>query len=143
MKKLIMIIVVMLMATSCMTDSKMASNNLSKAAEMFQIARRVVFYNGVTGDYILTIEGLCSVDENLKKLSVTCKIGEGLYKKHYLGLSDNVTYFAEQLNAKAVSVYHHKVIFKPQSIIPNIDFKASFWWKWMSKKNIAKLPNSE
>lgn len=45
------------------------------------------------------------------------------YKKHFLGLSDNVTYFVEQLEAKDVSTYHYKVIFKPQTIIPDIDVK--------------------
>ena len=92
---------------------------------MFQIERRVVFYNGITGNYILTIQGKCSLDSNSRKLEVTCKVGNNEFKKHYLGLSDNVTYFAEQLYSKDVSTYHYKVVFKPQSIIPDIDFRGS------------------
>ena len=49
----------------------------------------------------------------------------GAYKKHFLGLSDNVTYFAEQLETADGSVYHHRVTFKPQVIIPDIDFRSS------------------
>lgn len=105
------------------TDADIASSNLSKAADSFQVVRRIVFYNGITDSYILTVEGLCSIGNNDKsgQLSVTCKTGPDSYKKHFLGLSDNVTYFAEQLDAKAVSVYHYKVIFKPAVIIPDID----------------------
>ena len=35
-----------------------------------------------------------------------------------------MTFFAEQLESKDVSVYHYRVIFKPQVIIPDIDFRG-------------------
>lgn len=109
--------------TACERDAQVASRNLSAAADMFEIDRRVVFYNGITGGYMLSIEGRCSIkaDRADKQLEVTCKTGTNAYKKHFLGLSDNVTYFAEQLEAKGVSTYHYRVVFKPQSIIPDID----------------------
>ena len=53
----------------------------------------------------------------------TCKRGDNEYVKHFLGLSDNVTYFVEQLEARDVSVYHYRGTFKPQAIIPDIDFR--------------------
>jgi len=106
--------------TGCSTDASVASHNLSKSAEMFELNRRIVFYNGITGDYILTITGRCSVDSRQKQLAVTCKTGPGLFKKHYLGLSDNVTYFSEQIESAGVDVYHYKVIFKPSVIIPDV-----------------------
>ena len=43
--------------------------------------------------------------------------------KHYLGLSDNVTYFSEALMPNQVSDQRYKVIFKPKSILPNIEIK--------------------
>lgn len=109
----------------CSSDADIASRNMSKAADQFEIARRVVFYNGITGDYMLTVEGLCSLGNHDKsrELSLTCKTGPGVYKKHFLGLSDNVTYFVEQLEAKGVSAYQYRVIFKPESIIPDIEIK--------------------
>ena len=112
-----------LSVAGCQTDAQVASYNLSKDADMFQISRRVVFFNGITDTYMLTIEGLCSLEDQSNQLEVTCKTGPGVYKKHFLGLSDNVTYFVEQLEAKDVSTYHYKVIFKPQTIIPDIDIK--------------------
>ena len=109
----------------CETDARVASQNLSKAADMFEIDRRIVFYNGITSEYILSLEGKCSIDDDRNQLEVTCKTGANTYKKHFLGLSDNVTYFAEQMDGAGVSVYHYRVIFKPQTILPNIDFEGS------------------
>jgi hypothetical protein len=107
------------------SDAQIASSNLSKAADNFEINRRIVFYNGITADYILTIEGLCSQEpaENGKKLAVTCKTGPAAYKKHFLGLSDNVTYFSEQLEAAPANVFHYRVIFKPAAIVPSIELR--------------------
>ena len=104
-------------------DAKVASQNLSRAADNFEINRRIVFYNGITGDYILTIEGLCSQEPNDKKIAVICKTGPSEFKKHFLGLSDNVTYFSEQLQPAKASVYHYRVTFKPSVIIPSIDVR--------------------
>ena len=124
---LILALVVILGCAGCANDADVASRNLSQAADMFEIQRRVVFYNGITGDYILVIEGRCSIGnyDAAGELSVTCKTGDDEYKKHYLGLSDNVTYFAEQIEAQAVDVYHYRVIFKPEAIIPDIDLETS------------------
>lgn len=127
MKKLLIIPIlasIILMGNGC-SDADVASENLSTAADNFEINRRIVFYNGITGDYMLSIEGLCSLGNNdpAQRLSVTCKTGAGQYKKHFLGLSDNVTYFVEQIDAASVSAYHYKVIFKPSVIVPDIDLK--------------------
>lgn len=111
----------------CSRDAQVASSNLSTAADNFEIDRRTVFYNGITGDYILSVEGKCSIkkDNSDNQLELTCLTGPKEYKKHYLGLSDNVTYFIEQINPASVSAYHYKVIFKPQSIVPDVDLKTS------------------
>lgn len=122
-KNLIALSVVAFLA-AC-SDADVASSNLSKAADNFQINRRVIFYNGITDSYMLTIEGRCSLgnDDKAGRLSVTCKTGETTYKKHFLGLSDNVTFFVEQLEPASVSAYHYKVMFKPAAILPDIDLK--------------------
>jgi len=124
-KLLVLMFITIVFITGCATDASVASQNLSLAADMFEIDRRVVFYNGVTGDYILVVEGRCSIEDQGHQLELTCKVGNESYKKHFLGLSDNVTYFAEQLESKQVGVYHYKVIFKPEAIIPDIDLETS------------------
>lgn len=128
MKKLIGLSAIALplpLALAACSDADVASRNLSKAADMFEVNRRVVFYNGITDSYMLTIEGLCSLGNSDSKgqLSVTCKVGPAAYKKHFLGLSDNVTYFVEQIDAASVDAYHYRVIFKPSVIIPDIDLR--------------------
>jgi hypothetical protein len=127
MKKLILIVALTLAGTltGCSSDSDVASRNLSKAADMFEINRRVVFYNGITGGYLVSIEGRCSINDQGRQLEVTCKTGPNEFKKHFLGLSDNVTYFAEQIDGADVSVYRYRVIFKPESIVPNVDLETS------------------
>ena len=125
-KILISIGMIILMAftfSGCSRDSDVASYNLSKQADMFQINRRVIFYNGITSEYILSIQGYCSIKDSGSQLEVTCKTGEGAFKKHFLGLSDNVTYFAEQLENSKAGVYHYEVVFKPSVIIPDVDFR--------------------
>jgi hypothetical protein len=121
-RKLLLVSSVLLTLAGCDNAADVASRNLSTAADQFQINRRIVFYNGITGDYILVIEGLCSLgnQDSPRELSVTCKTGPDTYKKHFLGLSDNVTYFAEQIQDAPVSTYHYEVIFKPSVIIPDV-----------------------
>lgn len=111
--------------TGCARDAEVASKNLSYAADNFELDRRIVFYNGITGEYILTIEGKCSFDAiSDRKVDVTCKTGKSEFKKHSLGISDNVTYFSEQLNSKGVSTYRYKVDFSPSIVIPDIELKV-------------------
>jgi hypothetical protein len=125
MKKLIFVSAILAALVGCSSDADVASRNLSQAADNFDIARRVVFYNGINGEYMLTIEGYCSLgnNDNSQRLSVTCKTGPGVYKKHFLGLSDNVTFFVEQLEAKNVSTSFYRVVFKPSVIIPDVVLK--------------------
>lgn len=107
------------------TDAQIASQNLSKAADMFEIQRRIIFYNGITDSYMLTIEGNCSINKDREdiQLEVTCKTGPRDYKKHFLGISDNVTYFVEQIDAAEASIYQYRVIFKPSVIMPAVEVK--------------------
>lgn len=125
MNKLILMVLA-IFALQC-DDAHIASRNISEAAQNFEIPRRTVFFNGITDKYLLVIEGYCSVDHSYegksKTIAVVCKKGPEQYVKHYLGLSDNVSYFTEQLEAADVSVKHYRVVFKPSVIVPNIELK--------------------
>lgn len=130
-KKIALVAIALLSAaglSSCSSDADVASYNLSKSAEQFEINRRIVFFNGITDKYLLEIQGLCSVESSESalggSLEVTCKVSPTQFKKHFLGLSDNVSYLVEQIDGATVSTYHYKVIFKPDEIIPDIDLKT-------------------
>jgi len=111
--------------SGCESAADRASYNLHQSVENFEVNRRIVFLNGITDKYLLTIEGRCSVETSDSalggSLEVVCKLGEDQYKKHFLGLSDNVSYFVEQLESVDVSLYHYRVIFRPETIIPDLE----------------------
>jgi predicted small secreted protein len=109
----------------CNSDADIASQNISTAADNFEINRRIVFINTWTGEYLYTVEGLCSFgnSDTDHKRTITCKTGPGQYKKHYLGLNGQVTYFAEQLDPAPAGTYQYRVIIKPLSLLPAFELK--------------------
>ena len=116
----------LLALAGCEDAADVASRNLSKAADNFEIQRQIVFYNGITGDFFATVEGRCSieVDSAKNKLDVTCKHGPNDLRKHFLGRSDNVTFFVLQTEPANVSEYNTRVTFNPQGFIPDIEFRG-------------------
>lgn len=125
MKKIFAIGAAMLMLAACDPAADIAARNISKAADNFEVDRRVVFYNGITGQYILTVEGRCSLgnSDTAQRMSVTCKTGPNQYVRHFLGLSDNVTFFAEQLGSSVASQYRYRVMFNPLAAVPAIEIR--------------------
>ena len=119
-------VVTIIVLVGC-TEADTASHNLSKSADSFEVLRRVVFFNGITDEYLLTIEGFCSLGNNDSdlRMTVTCKVGEDEYKKHYLGLSDNVSFFAEQLEPNKEDPFHYKVLLRPETLVPDIELQTS------------------
>lgn len=114
-------------ATACTSDADVASKNVSKAADNFEVNRRIVVFNGITDKYIAEIVGACSikVDTEESQLEAICKTDPGKYKKFMFGLSDNVSYSVEQGEPVRASAYHYRVTFKPQQILPDVDFRGS------------------
>ncbi len=128
MKKIITVLLISVIAIvlAACSESDTVNHNITKSADSFEVDRRIVFFNGITDKYLLTIEGLCSLDvEDNNTLRVTCKTDKEEYKRHYLGLSDNVSYFVEQIDGANVDPFHYRVIFRPEEIIPDIDIQTS------------------
>jgi hypothetical protein len=114
------LIIVMGSLVGCV-EAETVNNNLTREAEQFQVYRRVVFFNDITGMSLLEIEGCCNIEADTQdnQLEVIVKVGKNEYYKHFLGLSDNVTYFVEQLTPSTVSPYYYKVIIRPEAMIPD------------------------
>lgn len=115
-----------LFSLSSCDDATVADHNMERAADNFEVMRRAVFYNGITGEYMLTVEGLLSIKEsgpNGKQLEVLVKTGPKEFKQHFLGLSDNVTYFVEHLEGTELSTHHYRVVFKPSVIVPDPELR--------------------
>ena len=109
--------------TACKSDAKTASDNLSTAADNFEVYRRVVFYNSILDKYVMEIEGWCSVDfSDPNKESVICKVGgtesNPIVRRNSMSKADNVFCFYTQIDSTGVSAHHYRVILKPEQIIP-------------------------
>lgn len=120
-------LVMALAASACEPASDVAARNISTAADNFEIARRITVFNGITGDVAMVIEGYCSLGNNDTplRMSVTCKTGPRNFIRNFVGLSDNVFFVAEQLEGVNVSTFHYRTVFRPQSLIPDVDFQGS------------------
>lgn len=110
---------------ACGSDADVASKNISRAAEQFEVQRRIVGINGITDKVEFEVEGRCSIEGDglgsLNALIVTCKHGPHDYRKHYIGMSDNMFFITTQLKGIDVNVYRTRIVIKPQNIIPNLD----------------------
>lgn len=108
--------------TACTTDADVASENVSKAADNFEVNRRIVMFNGITDAVLLEIVGPCSIKAEPKQLEVICKTDKG-FKKHFLGLSDNVSYLVEQGSPVKASTSQYRVTVKPSTVVPDFDVR--------------------
>lgn len=110
---------------ACESGADKVNQNLSTAADNFEVQRHIVGINGITGKYEFEVVGRCSINDQGNQLEVMCKHAENDYRKHMVGLSDNTFYVAEQLDPIDVSEYHTRIILKPQNLIPNVDLQIS------------------
>lgn len=106
------------------SNATRANENLSIAADNFEVQRHIVGVNGITDKYAFEVVGRCSVNDQGTQLEVTCKTGPNEYAKHMIGLSDNTFYVAEQLGTVDVSVYHTRVIIKPETLLPSLELQT-------------------
>ncbi len=122
MKKITLACALILLLAGCEREADVASKNVSKAADAFQVLRRIVFVNVRTDTFLLQVNGYCALGnaDAANELTVTCKTGPSQYKKHFLHLAPEVTYFVEQIEPAHASGYHYSVIFRPTTIIPSI-----------------------
>jgi hypothetical protein len=116
-----------LAAGSCDPAADVAARNISTAADNFEVPRRISVVNGITDNVSMVMEGYCSLGNNDKpgRLSITCKTGRNQYIRNFLDKSDNVYVLTEQLEAVNASEFHYRTVFRPQALIPDIDFQGS------------------
>lgn len=124
MKKIVslalIIICVCLMVTGCATESSRVNNNITQEAENFNVYRRVTVINCIKGDTLFSIEGRMNIEADTKdnQLEIIVELEGGKFKKHFIGLSDNVTYTVEDISGSEVSKYHYEINYNPNMWIP-------------------------
>lgn len=131
MKKIIclMLIVVVLVGLlcGCQTQAERVSYNLSQEADNFNNVRQVTVINCLQGDVLFQMTGKLSITADTvdNQLEIVVEDENGMYKKHFIGLSDNVTYVVEDITGEAVDNYKYTLNFNPKMWLPvgvgNID----------------------
>jgi hypothetical protein len=127
-----LVLVVVLFAAllaGCGSNADTASDNISTECENFseQCQRKIVGINGITDKILFEVEGRCSLemgDSMADTLDVICKHGPGDIRKHYLGMSDNVTFLSTQVQGMDVDEYRTKIVLRPQALVPDLDLLA-------------------
>jgi len=107
---------------ACGSQADTVSDNLSKEAEKFGVQRKIIGINGITDKILFEVEGRCSLemgDSMDNTLDVICKHGPSDYRKHFIGMSDNVTFVSTQVKGIHVSEYRTKIVIKPS--VPDLD----------------------
>lgn len=113
-----------LVATGCTSAADKGNENLDKAAENFEVPRRITGINGITDKVIFTVEGFCSLEKKDGTFHVTCKQPDGKLERTSLHLSDNVTFVSSQIGGVDVDLFRSRVIFRPENIVPNFDLST-------------------
>lgn len=119
MKRFVAIIMAAFMLTGILCgcqiqdEADVASYNVSKEADNFNVYRKIVIINSMTDNVLLEFEGWCSinVDEAESQLELTYRIGEGVYAKDFIGLNDRTTYVITQIEGAEVSKYHYEWVY--------------------------------
>jgi uncharacterized lipoprotein YehR (DUF1307 family) len=119
---LMVLVTIMIVAfAGCQTEAEKVSYNLSQQADNFNVVRQLTVINCIEGDVIFQMTGKLSIEADTvdNQLEVTVE-DNGTYVKHFIGLSDNVTYVVEDLNlgANDVAKYRYTLNFNPNMWIP-------------------------
>lgn len=110
------------MLTGCSTEADRVSYNLSQQADNFNDVRQITVINCLQGDVLFQMTGKMSItaDPADNQLEIVVEDENGEYKKHFIGLSDNVTYVVEDVTTGDVNQYKYTLNFNPKMWLPEV-----------------------
>lgn len=115
----IVISIVLVMLIAGCTESSRVSYNLSQQADNFNDVRQLTVINCIQGDVLFQMTGKMSIKADITDNQLEVVVEEnGEYKKHFIGLSDNVTYVVEDITSGDVDKYKYTLNFNPKMWIP-------------------------
>ncbi len=104
-----------LLCTGCSLEDEadVASYNISKEADNFNVYRSVKVINNQSDVVMLEFEGWCSItkDNSDNQLELTYRVGKDTYYKDFIGLNDRTTYVITQLDGSNVDPYHYEWLY--------------------------------
>ena len=106
-------------SVGCSTEAEKVSQNVSQEADNFNVVRRLTVINTRTDkpEFELIGQFSITVDSDDNQLEVVCETGKNEYKKHFIGLNDEVMYVIEDVGGAQVNKYRYEVNFLPESIV--------------------------
>lgn len=106
--------------SGCETEAQRVSYNLSQEADNFNDIRQLTVINCLKGDVLFQMTGKMSItaDTADNQLEIIVEDENGNYQKHFVGLSDNVTYVVEDITSQNVSKYKYTLNFNPNMWLP-------------------------
>lgn len=118
-KKLIVIALLSLFLLVGCRQATRASYNVSRAADEFNVTRRVAVLNMRSDEVVFEVVGRISIDtEDPERLVMVVEAEEGVYKKHFINMTEWNMYVVEDLYGAEVSTYHYEVNYTPEMIAP-------------------------
>ena len=118
---LVMAVIIVLCASGCeQRQSDIVSYNISLEADNFNTVRQITLINCLQGDVLFQMTGKMSIEADTvdNQLEVIVEESEGVYKKHFIGLSDNVTYVVEDVTGNDVDNYNYVLNYNPKMWLP-------------------------
>ena len=106
----------------CDTQASRVEYNFTQEADNFNIVRQLTVINCLQGDVLFQMTGRMSITADVEdnQLEIIVENEDGNYTKHFVGLSDNVTYTIEDLNLgkNNVKKYKYTLNFNPNMWLP-------------------------
>lgn len=115
-----MLVLTMVLMSGCENEADVVSYNLSQEADNFNVVRQLTVINCIEGDVLFQMTGKMSItaDTADNQLEVIVEREDGTYQKHFIGLSDNVTYVVEDLGLNNIDKYNYTLNYNPKMWIP-------------------------
>lgn len=107
------------------SDADKAQYNIMMDAEEFKVQRTIIAQSGIDGEIFMMAEGRCSFEyPSDNRVDIICKVADDAYKRDTMILGDQDRVYIAQEEPIDVSVYHTRVIFKPESVLPEFDISV-------------------
>ena len=113
----IAVTVMLILALVGCTQAERVSYNVSKEADNFNVCREIIVVNVRDNTILYTLRGFFSLkNEGHDELCVISEVGEGVYKKDFIYLSEWTTYVCTDLTGAKVDRYHYELNILPQMV---------------------------
>lgn len=121
---LALIICFNLSGCSLLDEAEVASYNVSKEADNFNVYRHIYVYNNQTDKPLLEFSGWCSIQKDIseEQLEITYRVGKDMYYKDFIGLNDRTGYLITQVDGAKVDKYHYEWLYHSEGDLIPIEF---------------------